>query len=238
MNVTIASSALPIAGALIAENLALLRARCGRRVLLLDVSRQQACEHWGVERARSRLRPDVTTRTVRGDGFSEELERLQARYNDIVIDTAGGNDLECRCALIAAQVALVPLAPEHADVDAHYGLIARLNRARMFNPGLRVLFVSAGSERDPAPRELGAMRAYASQVMSAGMAGTLLHLPALLWGADVPGRCASDIESSTGAAEMAALYEEVYQTTCALPLVRRSPAPGLSHESGGQFLQE
>jgi cellulose biosynthesis protein BcsQ len=89
MIVTIDSGSLPAAGALVAENMALLRARGSRKVLLLDASRQQACERWGAARARSRLRPRVATRTVRGDGVSEALERLQARYDDVVIDTDG-----------------------------------------------------------------------------------------------------------------------------------------------------
>jgi len=217
MIVTVANCAPADIGALVAENMAVLHARTGRKMLVLDASRRQACARWGAERARSRLRPVVATRAVRGSGFSEELERLQARYHDvaIVVDTDGDNGLECRCALIAAHVALVPLTPEHTDVDTSYELIARLNSARMFNPGLRVLFVAVGGEHDPASGELSAMRAYAARVMSAGMAATILHLPALRWGADSSGRCASDIDSSAGAAETVALHEEVYRTAFA-----------------------
>ena len=218
MILAIAKCAPAATGALMAENMALLGVRRGRKALLLDASRRQGCARWGEARARSRLHPAVATRTVRGNGFSGELERLQARYPDIVIHTDCDDGLECRCALIAAHVALVPLAPGHAGVDARRALIARLDSARMFNPGLRVLFVAVGDERDPLPGDLDAVRAHAAQVRSAGMAATILHLPALLWGADVPGRCAVDIESSTGAAEMTALYEEVCRAASASDL--------------------
>ena len=237
MIVTIVHTALPAAGAQLAENLALLRGRRGRKVLLLDASPERMCYRWGLDRVRSRLRPALASRTVSGSDLPGELERQLARFDDIVIDTAGGGP-ECRSALIAAQVALVPLTPEHADIDARYDLIARLNSARMFNPGLRVLFVTAGGENDPAPQASAAMRAYAAQVMSAGVAATILHLPALLWGADVPGRCASDIESSTGAAEMTALYEEVYRASSAAPPAGRSASPSSVHAAGGRFLQK
>jgi chromosome partitioning protein len=139
----------------------------------------------------------------------------------VVIDTDGGNGHECRAALIMAQIAVVPLAPEQAGVCIRCDLTARLNDARMFNPGLRVLFVTAGSEHDPAPSELCAVRSHAAQVRVRGMASTILHLPALLRGAVRPGLCASDIESSTGAAEMAALYGAVYRTDPAIPLRQR-----------------
>ncbi len=214
MIVTIATHAPTDAAGLVAENLALLRARSGRKVLLLDATSRQSCRQWATERERLRLGPRLTARTVRGFGLSDELEQLYPHFGDVVIDTDGGSGHECRAALIMAQIAVVPLAPDQADVGNRYDLIARLNSARMFNPRLRVLFVTAGSECDPAPRELRAMRAYAAQVMAGGVAGTILHLPALLWGASRPGRCASDIESSTGAAEMAALYEEVFQAAC------------------------
>jgi chromosome partitioning protein len=186
--VTIVHAAPPAAGAYLAGNLAQLRARHGRKVLLL------------------------ATRTVRGGSLSEQLERMLARHDDVVIDT-DGDDPACRGALIAAQVALVPLAPELADVDARYGLIARLNHARMFNPGLRVLFVTAGGARDPAPPALCAMRAYAAQVMSAGVADTVLHLP-----------------DFCSAAETAALYEEVYRAPHAMP-------PG-AHPADGRRRQQ
>jgi len=211
MIVTIANCALQPASDLVAENLALLRARSGREVLLLDATPQQACERWASARNRSHLAPALATRTLRGHGFGDALSALQARFGDIVIDSDGCNGEESRCALIAAQVAVVPLSPMHADIDARYELIARLNSARMFNPHLRVLFVTTGQEGDPDAPERQAMRSYATQVMSASLAATVIHLPALRRGADAPGRCASDTESSTGAVEMAALYREVYQ---------------------------
>jgi chromosome partitioning protein len=210
MIVTIANCALQPASDLVAENLALLRVRSGRDVLLLDATPRRSCEHWAGERTRMQLRPTLATRALRGYAFADELEDLQARFADIVIDT-DGSGYESRCALIAALVAVVPLAPEHADVGARYELIARLNSARMFNPGLRVLFVTTGQEDDPDAPERRAMRNYTTQVMSASLAATVIHLPALRRGADAPGRCASDTESSTGAVEMAALYREVYQ---------------------------
>jgi chromosome partitioning protein len=209
MIVTIVHAALPAAGAQLAANLALLRGRSGGQVTLLDASPARMCTRWSLDRARSRLRPAVATVAASGGGFADALERCAARDDDIVICTDGADSPECRRALIAARVALVPLAPGHAD--AGRDLVTRLGNARMFNPGLRVLFVTAGGERDPAPAARAAMRAFADRVPAAGIAATTVHLPALQWGTDVPGRCASDIVGSAGAAEMRALYEEVYR---------------------------
>ena len=228
MIITVVNCASPGLGSVVAENLALLRARAGSKVLLLDAGPGQDCEQWRAARVRARLRPASNVRTLRGFGCAAQLERLRADFRDIVIATDGCGDHDCRWALIAAQVAVVPLASDHADIDAHYECIARLNSARMFNPGLRVLFVTMTGEHAPAPLEMCAVRAYVGQVLSAGLAGTVLHLPALAWGADGPGRCACDTESSTGAAELAALYGEVYRTSPTSPLPRQIFHPGLS----------
>lgn len=228
MIVTIADCAPQGARALVAENLALLRARAGRKVLLVDTGSGQVCQQWSAERACAHLRPTVTVRSLNGLGGSAELERLQAGFDDVVIVTDGCGGPECRWALIAAQVAVVPVTPDHADIDGHYQCIARLNSARMFHPGLRVLFAVMCGERAPAPRDIDAVRAYAAQVMAADVAKTILHLPALAWGLDAPGRCACDIEWSTGASEMVALYGEVYRTAPAIPLRQRIFGLGLN----------
>jgi hypothetical protein len=44
---------------------------------------------------------------------------------------------------------VVPVTPAQADLASQYQLIARLNAARMFNPGLRVLFVLVGGADGP-----------------------------------------------------------------------------------------
>jgi chromosome partitioning protein len=219
MIVTVANHSAASGKTLVAENLALLRARSAHKVLLLDTDAKQACQRWSCDREQARLRPVITARAVRGCGFAGELERFQARFADIVIDTGWGDTPECRSALIAAQSVVVPLAPQQADVSRQYQLIARLNAARMFNPGLRVLFVIAGDESDPDLPEVAAIRSYAAQVMSSSLAKTVIHLPALRLGSDAPGRCACDLENSAGAAEMAALYQEVFRTPAS---VRRS----------------
>lgn len=228
MIVTIVDCAGSGAGALTAENLAWLAAREGRKVLLLDASTGQDCDRWGSERVLARLRPALTVRPLRGLGCSAELERLRGGFDDIVILVDGCGGQECRWALIAAQVAVVPLAPADADIDTRYDCISRLNSARMFHPGLRVLFVTMAGEPDPTPAQQRAVRAYVAEVMAAGLAATMLHLPALSWRADAPGRCACDVPGSTGAAEMAGLYREVYRTTHTSTLPRRIFGLGLN----------
>ncbi|MGB9107654.1 MAG: hypothetical protein WCC39_03100, partial [Telluria sp.] len=57
MIVTIATCAPQDAAGLVAENLALLRVRSGRKVLLLDATSRQLCRQWASDRERSQLEP-------------------------------------------------------------------------------------------------------------------------------------------------------------------------------------
>nr|WP_314538965.1 hypothetical protein [uncultured Massilia sp.] len=136
---------------LLGKTLADLRRRDGCRVLLVDAASGQ------------------------------RLDCAADCFDDVLVAAGDCASDECRSALAAAQVALVPIAPEEADAQRHYALIARLNAARMFNPGLRVLFVATGSGQDAAAADcLQAVRAYAAEVMSGHVAATVLDRSALL----------------------------------------------------------
>lgn len=182
-------------GTQVARNLAVLRARVARKILLVDASPAQASWRWAAERAREGLRPAVTVETLRGTGCGARLERLLPRDTDAIIDTDGCGAHDCRWALIAARIALVPLAPDDADIERCYAWIAALNSAHMFNPGLQVLFATVAGDRHPSLAQLRALRLYASQVMAARLATTTLRLPAL--------------DEATG------LHDEVYGVPCA-----------------------
>jgi chromosome partitioning protein len=224
MIVTVANHA-PVSGkTAIAENLALLRVRSGRKVILVDTDGGRMCQRWSLDRARSGLRPLIKAGSITGHGFAQELEDMLGQCDDILFDTEGCDTPESRAALIAVHVVVVPLAPEQADLSHHYQMIARLNAARMFNPSLRVLFVATCRQCRP---DLAAVRNYAAQVMSAHVAETVVDLAALVWGANVPGGCASDIEGSAGADTMTALFEEVYCRPVFVPPLRRDTLPGL-----------
>jgi chromosome partitioning protein len=163
---------LCVHGKRIAVHLAALRAGGGHSVLTMDAGR--------------------------APGLGDEIARQRPRYHDIVIDTDGADSADSRAALAAARLAIVPVEVGQADLVANYKLIAHLNAARMFNPGLHVLFVAIGGAADPTPAQHSALRRFVGHVMSATLSRTVVHdsgaLPAAL-----------DIE-------MHALYREVFAT--------------------------
>lgn len=173
-------------GTLIAAHLAALREHGGHSVLALDAA--------GTRRLASRFK------------------ELIPNYHDIVIDTEGADTAESRAALAAANLVIVPVEAGQADLEKQYKLIARLNAARIFNPGLHVLFVTVGGSIDLTPEQRKAIRSYVAHVMSATLAATVIHDDPVFPGALAArmhhaGAAATPLQR---AAELHALYREVF----------------------------
>lgn len=194
----------------VANNLAVLRARSGRRVLLLDTDPKKPLCAWSSERGAAGMRPRVPARAIGGAGPQPALEDLLSHYNDILVDAAGRDTRAGRVALAAARLIVVPVHAHAVDLAMQYQLIGRLNAARTLNPGLRVLFVMVDGQTAPSGEARAAIRAYVSRVVSATLAATVIHAPhAHDYG---QGRCVCDAETCDPdlAGEMHALYREVY----------------------------
>lgn len=214
MITVIASEAGGPLDTMLAENLAVLRRRAGRRVLLVDAAPEQGARAWARARASAHLRPLPEVLALRGMGFGERLSRLQdgqhERHDDIVVAAGACDSPECRSALVAAQVAIVPIAARDADAAGHYRLIARLNAARMFNPGLRVLFVAVGEDGGIAPAGMARIRSYAREVMAGQVAPLALDARALRVAAGSAGTCVYDSAPAPALEALEALCGEAF----------------------------
>lgn len=212
MIVAIASSQGQSFKSLLVANLAVLRARSGHKICMIDADPQRSAYRWSCERKATGQGPLVPARTLTERSLSREIEDLSTGYSDLLINTGERDTHETRSALTVARVVLVPVRVGEVSLAAQYALIARLNAARMFNPSLKVLFVlvSERPSHSPSNEELAAVRLYVSHVMSAKLATTILHAPC----ADEYGlgRCICDAETcdSNAAAELNALYREVF----------------------------
>lgn len=199
----------------IARNLAVLRARAGRRVCLMTTAGNGDSD-WSGERNLAGVQPWIETHQVGSRAVKMRLAALRPLFDDILID-AGTRDTDgCRCVLAESRLVLVPVRGRALDLDLQYRLLARLNGARTFNPAMRVLFVAISGPLGPSAGERAAVLAHVARVQDATLAATVLHAPAALdYG---PGRCVSDAATCDpdAAAELRALYDEVYPA--AVPL--------------------
>lgn len=207
----------------VARNLAVLRARSGRRVCLMTTDATRDGD-WCEQRSSNGVRPWIDTRQVGSRSVKTRLAALRPLFNDILIDAGTRDTEQCRCVLAAARLVVVPVRGSAIDLDSQYRLLARLNAARAFNPAMRVLFVAVSSPAGPTPDERAAVLAHVARVQDALLATTVLHAPAAFdYGS---GRCVCDAETCDphAAAEMHALYDEVYAP---LPALSGASAQGM-----------
>jgi len=203
----------------VAHNLAVLRARSGRRVCLMSTDSAD----WGEQRSLAGVQPWIDTRRVGSRAIKTRLATLRPLFDDILIDAGAHDTQECLCVLDAARLVVVPVRGDGVDPDGQGSLIHRIDAARGFNPRLQVLFVAVTGNRDaqlaPAGAERAAILAQVAQVDGAALAATVLHAPAAF--DDGAGRCVCDAETCDphAAAEMHALYDEIYAP---LPLLSKA----------------
>ena len=193
----------------VARNLAVLRARSGRRVCLMTTAGNGNSD-WSEERSHAGVQPWIETHQVGSRAVKTRLAALRPLFDDILID-AGTRDTDgCRCVLAESRLVVVPVRGGALELDLQYRLLARLHGARTFNPAMRVLFVAVSGAAGPAVSERAAVLAHVARVEDATLAATVLHAPAARdYG---PGRCVSDATTCDpdAAAELRALYDEVY----------------------------
>lgn len=97
----------------LASNLAVLAARDGKDVLLVDGDSQETTMTWAAARGdRDKVSTDrVTTVALVGKGVREELRRLKPKYETIIIDAGARDTTTQRSALTIADTVLLPFAP-------------------------------------------------------------------------------------------------------------------------------
>lgn len=125
----------------IATNLATLRARAGRDVLLIDTDAQGSAAMWAQVRAEEGARPTITCVQVHGKGVAAEVRKLAPRFDDVVIDSGGRDSIELRQAMLVANVMVIPARPSQFDL---HGIVATdrvVSDAKGFNASLRALVV-------------------------------------------------------------------------------------------------
>lgn len=101
-----------------ATNLAVALAHEGRDVLLLDADPQGTASSWHARRSESAAsRPAVHCVQRTGQNLIAPIKDLKARYEVIVVDTAGHDSVEFRSAVLMADRVIVPSRPSQADIE-------------------------------------------------------------------------------------------------------------------------
>jgi chromosome partitioning protein len=122
-------------------HLAAAAASAGRDTLLVDADPgQRSASAWAARRLEAH--PDaspVRCVALSGRTVAAELSDLSARYQVIVVDTGAEDSPELRGGATVAHTLVVPVLPDPIDLWTLPTIASIAERARTFNPKLRVI---------------------------------------------------------------------------------------------------
>lgn len=123
-----------------AVNLAARAATLGKSVLLVDTDmHQHTASRWvSLREARGDV-PKVTAVGMKGPKIHQDLTKVGAHYDLVVVDTKPSDSPELRSALGVADLLIVPVKPANAELWALATVGQILGKALPFNRALRAI---------------------------------------------------------------------------------------------------
>lgn len=197
----------------IATNLAVIRAREGAKVLLVDADEQKSASDWAQQRVVMDLECGITTIQLSGKGLYSQIQKMGADYDDVIIDVGGRDTTSQRSALTVADLFLIPFKPRSLDIWTIGAVKTMINEIKAVNSGLMCIAVinqadPRGSDNDDALEILKE-----SEEIQC-FEGSIGHRKAFgNAAAEGMGVVELEIQDKKSTQEMRALYEYVF-TTC------------------------
>ena len=142
MIVTVGNTKGGVGKTTLALNLAIVRARAGRDVWLIDGDRQGTAQIAVSIRAESGRQPSIACATYPdGATLRAQVKQQVAKFDDIIIDAGGRDSAALRAALVLSDVLVVPFQPRSYDVWALNDIAGLVEEARSVRDGLRAVAV-------------------------------------------------------------------------------------------------
>ncbi len=100
----------------IATNLAVLRSKNARKVLLVDADEQRSTSIWANQRDVMGIETNWSTIQLTGKAIYTQIGRMKPDYDDIIIDVGGRETNSLRASIVVADICLIPFKPRSLDV--------------------------------------------------------------------------------------------------------------------------
>lgn len=158
-----------------ATNLAALRARNGRDVLLVDTDKQGSASDWAAVREDVSGAPRIPCVQVFGEQVASQVGDLAGRYDDVVVDAGGRDSVELRSAMVAAGRLFVPVQASQFDVWTLERMEELLGQVGTINPDLDAqIFVNRASPH-PQVREAEEAEEIFEELEHLSFSGVVIH---------------------------------------------------------------
>ncbi len=196
----------------IATNLAAMRALEGRDVLLIDTDPQGSANYWAQSRDDENINPRVACIQKFGKGLPKEVQDLEHRYEDIIIDAGGRDSVELRSSLVVAEKVFIPIQPSQFDIWTLNQMDELVETSKGFNPNIQAKVIISRSSTNPSVHESEETGKLLDDFSNLGLADVSIRDRIAYRKAAKDGLAVIELKPKDPKAikEMKALYEEVF----------------------------
>jgi chromosome partitioning protein len=129
-------------------NLAVVLAKRGNEVCLVDADKQGSSANWCNERETLGHNPSITV-VQKYDNISKTLLTLAEKFSEVIVDVAGRNSREMITAAAVADVLLCPSQCSQLDLDTLSELQEQVEKVKDINPKLKVYIYQTMASTNP-----------------------------------------------------------------------------------------
>jgi len=198
----------------LATAMAVLHAKTGRDVLLVDTDRQGSATTWAATRDEGNAALRIPCVGMRGKAIPNDLRAMAERFDAVIVDAGGRDSVELRYALTVAERLYIPITPGQFDVWTLETMSDLIEQSLPFNAGLEGRVVLNRASPNPVVGEAAEAGAAAGEY-GLGVVGTIIrdrivHRYAARAGLTAPEYAPTDRKA---VAELRGLYREVFGAT-------------------------
>lgn len=199
----------------VATNLAALRSWEGRDVLLVDTDKQGSASDWAAVREEIDGVPRISCVQVFGKQVTSQVQDLDERYDDLIVDAGGRDSVELRSAMVVTDRFYVPLQASQFDVWTIKRMEELVGQVQAINPSLQArVFINRASPH-PQVREADEAQEILDEFEHLVFSGVVIHDRIAFRRAASGGVAVTEADSSDPKAcnEVQSLYNAIFEQT-------------------------
>lgn len=190
------------------SNLAVVMAKRGVDVMLLDADPQGTASKW-IGRRNDAGRQVIHCAQKTGEVFATAKD-LAKRYELVIVDAGGRDSKELRSAMMAADVMLMPIQASIADLETLEHMSEVISMAKSINMGLQVKAVITRAPTNPSITEVAEARELLADYPEIELAKSIIRDRKVYRDALLEGCGVVEMNNSKARAEVQLLSYEIF----------------------------